>query len=577
MSDKGQKGEKEKPKRKDEKQKRSAALRRVLEAADVTAAELFNPEHSVAPVDDSQLPQADDVDVELFKDEGFVKTLTETLKAAFSEEGARKHGQQDGAGRLFPDEETGEEVVDVGEEPADDRDNRDRDDGDRDEGDRDEPVADSSSSESEDDDITMAGTQKTKAVMPSFSGEGEDLVVAEAVVTFLEKFEEYCQAAKVENDKKVATAAQCFKDGSPADVWYRGHKRQTQAGAAPFAEWTANNGAGLREQLLERFGRELTPDMRATQMSTLQQKKDEKVRTFADRVVLFQSAVDTQRKRDIAGIPDLTVTTLANQEKVLHFLAGLREDIKAQVKATVAIMKLTDWAAVRTVAEQVEDSQKREETPKEASSAGGTNAVDEGGVAPVNPGGWRGRGGGGGRGGFRGGRGGGGNFPRAAWRDKPTNRPGWVPIRGLPWDMCAVCALYGHEARHCTTPLDQQDWANAITSLNLQRPAGRGRGGGRGGGGRGGGQQNQQQQQPQQQPQQQQQQQSPQQFRPFQTYTVWAPQQQPPVGPTPPPQSPFGSAAAAAAGQFASGGQSQPPGGAFNVDHGGYDDFPDFI
>ena len=340
------------------------------------------------------------------------------------------------------------------------------------------PAASTASSDDSDDDCTMAA--KTKAVMPVFSGEGESLVVAEALVTFLEKFDEYCDAAKVEENRKLATAAQCFKDGSEADVWYRGHRRVEQ-----FADWNA-----LRDRLVDRFGRGLTSDTLASQLVLLKQKDKESVRAYADRVVLFQAAVDSQQLAAARTPAEReAIKATAGGQQVMHFLVGLPEDMRSQVKLLMKTQQRQDWAAVRAFAEDLEDAK---EDGKKSGIAGvanvGADGADEGGANVVNPGG--GRGGGRGRGGggdFRGGGRGGGR--RAAWRDKPTQRPSWVRIGDLPQDTCAVCAHTGHFASTCTVPPERQNWAAVVAQIQQQAPAGRGRGGGgRGrGGGRGGG------------------------------------------------------------------------------------------
>ncbi len=66
-----------------------------------------------------------------------------------------------------------------------------------------------------------------------------------------------------------------------------------------------------------------------------------------------------------------------------------------------------------------------------------------------------GRRGEGGRGGGQGG--GNSGTPRAAWRNKLTNRPDWLNFRDIPLDFCAVCAKKGHMADDCRVPPDRQD------------------------------------------------------------------------------------------------------------------------
>ncbi len=105
----------------------------------------------------------------------------------------------------------------------------------------------------------------------------------------------------------------------------------------------------------------------------------------------------------------------------------------------------------------------------------------------------RGCGGGGGRSGGR--RGGNTGTPRAAWRNKPSNRPSWVNFRDTPRDFCAVCTKKGHMADDCRVPPHRQEWDKLLRDLNLSprqnQSSGRGgrvggRGGNQGGGGGGG-------------------------------------------------------------------------------------------
>ena len=79
-------------------------------------------------------------------------------------------------------------------------------------------------------------------------------------------------------------------------------------------------------------------------------------------------------------------------------------------------------------------------------------------------------------------------MPRAAWHNKPSNRPDWVNFRHIP-----RLRKKGHMANDCRVPPDRQEWDKLLKDLNLtprqgqgsgRGSRGRGRGGNRGRGGR---------------------------------------------------------------------------------------------
>ena len=61
-------------------------------------------------------------------------------------------------------------------------------------------------------------------------------------------------------------------------------------------------------------------------------------------------------------------------------------------------------------------------------------------------------------------------MPRAAWRNKPTNRPDWVKFHDIPLNFCAVCSKKGHMADNCRVPLDRQEWDKVLKDHELLRP-----------------------------------------------------------------------------------------------------------
>ena len=176
-----------------------------------------------------------------------------------------------------------------------------------------------------------AGAQemKYKVPAPTFTGEATSgAAVSREYHQFVRKFEAYVRALDLKEEQVVPAAAMCFKKDSPAEKWFYNLDRMETLG-----DWET-----LKRFMTDRFAEEWDAAALLQERVKLQQKANEPVVQFLDRIQDFQIVVDETRREE--GIPEAIVKSLHGKDVYTIFLGGLKEPIKSTLLKRADLLDL---------------------------------------------------------------------------------------------------------------------------------------------------------------------------------------------------------------------------------------------
>lgn len=308
-----------------------------------------------------------------------------------------------------------------------------------------------------------------KLSLPTFTGQGG----ATEVQHFLDLFESYCRTMTLGNNQ-MTIFSHCMKMNTKAAEWW---SNITQSDTA-HATWDETKAL-----LQDRFNKKKNPGELAALVGTLQQRTNETVDDYRDRVDTFSREIAreipdtwTDAERQIAR------RTLREVQAKIHFLVGLKPDLRKRVCAE-NITTLNEYQASARRAENALNDVKGHtmatgtkpiyvsamesmEVPDASQEiVEATAYIDylRAGGAPQRrfQQGQRGQRGAPQR------RGGGG-----AQRDNPRRRvergdkrPSWLSFVRLPPNTCYTCGQQGHLAADCKVPERNYRWDLVVAQL----------------------------------------------------------------------------------------------------------------
>ena len=313
-------------------------------------------------------------------------------------------------------------------------------------------------------------TQKmalVKLSLPTFAGTGG----ASEIQHFIELFESYCDTMHLTaNHREMSVFSHCMKPSTKAAEWWRNVK-DTNANCATWED--------TKTLLLGRFNKKKNPGELAALVGTLQQKKDESVDDYKDRVDSFTREI--AREIPDGWTPEHKIAarnTLREVQAKIHFLVGLRVDLRKRVCAEDITSLEQYQAAARRAENALIDTRAAtstvnqqptrpiyvsavdaEEVDKEIDEA--TAYIDylRAGGRPQQNRAYAPRG----RGAYRGGATGAGQQRQQVTRG--SKRPTWISFSRLPPNTCYTCGMQGHVSTDCRVPEKNYRWDLAVQTL----------------------------------------------------------------------------------------------------------------
>lgn len=304
-----------------------------------------------------------------------------------------------------------------------------------------------------------------KITLPSFTGTGG----APEVQHFISLFSSYCTTMHLQ-DHEMDVFPHCMKINTKAAEWWS----NVQNGNKPHNTWA------LTEQLLlERFNKKKNPGELAALVSTLQQRRDEGVDDYRDRVDTFSREIAREIPDAWTAAEKTTAKrTLQEVQAKIHFLVGLRPDLRKRVCAE-DINTLDDYQAAARRAENALNDTKSSINPATGNKPVYVSSVEHtqdatpeqeiqeateyidylraGGPVkgrfqqrgpPQRP------------------RGGGqSNYTPRRPVQRGDKRPSWISFVRLPPNTCYTCGNQGHIANDCKVPEKNYRWDLAVQQL----------------------------------------------------------------------------------------------------------------
>jgi len=333
------------------------------------------------------------------------------------------------------------------------------------------PPQDDDSDTSSEEDPPMDGNAAataTKVDIPKFSGEGAD--PSEDCRAWLTAIEEYFAATRTPAEDQAKQLTFAFRPtNSKAFKWWT---KILQRKKDNVQNWDA-----AKRIIKDRFYARSTPSEVAVLLRSLQQRPDEDVRSFLDRIDDAMLIAEQEYPLEITGLNEnqhkRSLDAYIETQTRLYFISGMHPKLAADVLKQ-DFTSLQDAEKIARRAEVALKNEKRQEALKTQVVAEATGRFDNSQeeVALLQnrldqiQGQGRGRGQPRGRGrGFQSSRGRGyqttSPTPQTGARPRnPLGQPTWLRNEMLPPNTCFRCGHQGHQGRQCVTPENQYNWTN---------------------------------------------------------------------------------------------------------------------